>query len=292
MSEQGEQARSERRFALAGTFELILSAAAPVTVVTALLVHVGWVRNRAYYGYFGIGQDLLRPSMQDYVLRSVDVTFGAVVRLVAVGLVLILLDRIFVHVLRKRTREAGVDRVTVALVAVGVVSSAVGLFSALGLAGELSVPPIVAAAILALGAGMVLRLWPSLFASKTLALGRPTTVALYAVLVVALFWAATLYAQDLGQRAAHGTDVNPAGLPVVTVFSEEYLDLPGSQVQVTQTPGADGDTYFRYSGMSLLTYSNNTWFLISGRYSNNYRSSVLVLRDSPAIRVEVASPVH
>jgi hypothetical protein len=110
------------------------------------------------------------------------------------------------------------------------------------------------------------------------------------VLVVALFWAATLYAQDLGQRAARGTNANPAGLPLVTVFSEEYLDLPGSQVRATQAPGADGDTYYRYSGLSLLTYANGTWFLISGRYSDSYRSSVLVLRDTAAVRVELAAP--
>lgn len=288
--EQDAEAKPARKFALAGAIDLLLSAAAPVTVVTALLVHVGSVRHRAYYGYFGIDQDLLRPSVQDYVLRSVDVTFAAVARLVAVALVLIMVDRVFVRRLRRRSRDARTRWVSVSLVAVGATLSVVGLLSALGLAGGLGLPPIVGAAVLAIGAGIVLRLGPSLFAEPSASLGLPTTVALYAVLVIALFWAATLYAQDLGQRAARGTDANPAGLPVVTLFSEDYLDLPGSDVQATQAPGADGTTRYRYSGMSLLDYSNGTWFLISGRYSDSYRSSVLVLRDSASIRVEVAAP--
>lgn len=279
-----------KKFALAGLLDLLLTAAAPVTVVTALLVHVGWIRNRSFYGYFGIGQDLLRPSVQDYVLRSVDVTFGAVVRLVAAGLVLILLDRVLVHVLRKRDRRPGVDRVTLGLVVVGAVSLVVGLVSALGITGEAGLPPIVAAAVTAIGVGIVLRLGPSLFAGTSVSLGKPVTFTLYVVLVVALFWAATLYAQDLGRRAARAADVNPAGLPLVTVFSEDFLDLPGSHVQVKPVPGPDGRTRYRYSGMSLLTYSNGTWFLINGRYSDGYRSTVLVLRDSAAIRVEVAAP--
>lgn len=285
----GKQTKSAK-VALTGLVDLFLAAAAPITVVTALLVHVGWIRNRAFYGYFGIGQDLLRPSVQDYVLRSVDVTFGAVVRLVAAGLVLILLDRVLVHVLEKRTRPSGVDRVTLVLVAVGAVALVLGLFSALGVAGESSLSPIVAATVTAIGVAIVLRLGPSLFAGTSVSLDKPTTFTLYVVLVVALFWAATLYAQDLGRRAARAADVNPAGLPLVTVFSENFLDLPGSHVQATQAPGPDGKTRYRYSGMSLLTYSNGTWFLINGRYSDGYRSSVLVLRDSAEIRVEVAAP--
>jgi hypothetical protein len=267
--------------------ELVLSAAAPVTVVTALLVHVGWVRNRSYYGYFGIDQDLLRPSVQDYVLRSVDVTFGAVLRLVVAALVLIVFDRVFVRLLE--TRDSA-DRLTKSLVAAGAVLSVAGLLSALGVAGGLGIPALAAAAVLAVGVGIVLRLGPSLFAGRSAALGRPTTIALYTVLVVALFWAASVYAHQLGLRAARVAEANPAGLPVVTVFSEDYLDMPGDQVQATPVTGPDGHVRYRYSGMSLLTYSNGTWFLISGRYADGYRPSVLVLRDSGAVRVEVAAP--
>lgn len=279
-----------KRFGLTGLVELLLTAAAPITVVTALLVHVGWIRNRAFYGYFGIGQDLLRPSLQDYVLRSVDVTFGALVRVVAAALVLILLDRVLVHVLGKRSHHAGVDRVALGLVSVGAVSLVVGLFSALGVTRGLGLPPIVGAAMIAIGVGVVLRFGPILVGGTSVSLGKPATFTLYVVLVVALFWAATLYAQELGMRAAHAVDVNPAGLPLVTVFSEDYLDLPGSQVRATPVPGPDGKIRYRYSGMSLLTYSNGTWFLIDGRYPDGFRSSVLVLRDSSALRVEVAAP--
>ncbi|MFI7678261.1 hypothetical protein [Actinophytocola sp. NPDC049390] len=287
MTEQGEEPTPTKKLGGVLGPELIFGAATPITVVTALLVHVGSVRNRSYYGYFGVDQDLLSPSVQDYVMRSVDVTFGAVLRLVAAGLVLIVLDRVLVWLLRTRNTA---DRLTKSLVAAGAVLSVVGLLAALGVAGGFGIPPLAAAAVLAVGVGVVLRLGPSLFAGRSVALGLPTTIALYTVLVVALFWAATLYAHDLGRRAARVTEANPAGLPVVTVFSEEYLDLPGDQVQATPVTDPAGHVHYRYSGMSLLTYSNGTWFLITGRYSQAYRPSVLVLRDSGAVRVEVAAP--
>jgi hypothetical protein len=63
--------------------ELLTPVIAPVTALTALLSYVGWVSNRAFYDYFGVDQSLLSRSIQDYVLGSADVTFGAVAWLLA-----------------------------------------------------------------------------------------------------------------------------------------------------------------------------------------------------------------
>jgi hypothetical protein len=293
--------------------ELALTAAAPLTIITALLVHVGSVRNRAYFGYFGIDQGVLRLSIQDYVLRSVDVTFGAVARLVAAAVVVIVVNRLMIRAIIRHQdhRGMGYGRLHAILVAVGATLGAVGLLVALGLGRWLDLPPLVAAILLALGSGMILRLRSAPFAADANAdaagpqdaaatasrghpeearlLGLPMTLALYATLVIALFWAATLYAQDLGQRAAMTVDANPEELPLVTVFSKSYLDLPGSLVHPTRAPGAEGGPpHYRYTGLSMLAYVNGTWFLITGRYSDRYRSSVLLLRDTQTIRVEVA----
>ena len=287
-AEENNKDQPAKASGFAGSVELILTAVTPVTVVTALLVYVGSVRSRAFYGYFGLDQSLLNPSVQDYALGSADVTFGAVVRLVSAGLVFLVLDRAFVH-FQKRALTSSTRAATSAAGAVGVAWLLIGLLSALGVADGFGVPPLGAAAVLAIGAGVVLRLGSGLLANSPVQ-ARSTTVALYTLLVLALFWAATLYAQDLGQRAAKAVDANPAGLPLVTIFSREYLDLPGSQVQPTRTTGADNHAYYRYSGLSLLNHSDGTWFLVTGRYSDDYRSSVLILRDSDTVNVEIAAP--
>jgi hypothetical protein len=323
MTEDAVEETRTRRLGLPKLVELILTAAAPLTIITALLVHVGSVRNRAFFGYFGIDLSVLRPSIQDYVLRSVDVTFGAVARLVAATVVVIVLNQLVVRVMVRRQdhRGVGYGQLHAVLLAVGGTLGAVGLLVALGLGRWLDLPPLFAAVLLAVGSGVVLRLRSAPFVPDTdksqgakahatatrpgnhtsghrlngrgqpngaRLLGLPMTVALYATLVIALFWAVTLYAQDLGQRSARAVDANPEALPLVTIYSERYLDLPGSLVHPTRAPGAEGEPHYRYTGLSLLTYSNGTWFLITGRYSDRYRSSILLLPDTQSIRVELA----
>lgn len=183
-------------------------------------------------------------------MRSADVTFEAVARLAAVAIVFTIADRLILYAIRQ--------------------------------------PEVLG---LAVGAVLTLRFGPATLSRFTVIdpFGRVSNLMVYAALALALFWAATLYAQDLGQQAARATDADPAILPAVTVFTDDYLDLPGTLVKASATPGPGGSRHYRYAGLSLLTYSNGRWFLITGRYSDSYRSSVVVLPDSGAIRVEIAA---
>lgn len=99
-----------------------------------------------------------------------------------------------------------------------------------------------------------------------------------------------MYAQDLGEEAAADVAANPGALPLVTVFSKDFMDLPGSGVAASRIAVQDEGIDYRYTGLSLLTYSNGRWFLISGRYSDNYRPSIVILHKSERIRIEVAAP--
>ena len=85
-------------------------------------------------------------------------------------------------------------------------------------------------------------------------------------------------------------DGDVRSLPVVTVYSNEPLDFPGTNVTATRVLGEDQRWNYRYTGGVLLTYSNERWFLIPEPASGEYRSSVVVLRDSESIRVEAAVP--
>jgi hypothetical protein len=280
--------------------ELLTPVIAPVTALTALLSYVGWVSNRAFYDYFGVDQSLLSRSIQDYVLGSADVTFGAVAWLLAALVALALLDRLLARVqpetdLDARPQQAGAARgrwLAQVLVITGLVLSLTGLLLALGLGAGWGLPALLGPAVLGIGSVVTFRFGRALVPSRTdsRALRQVSVAALVVALALALFWAATLYAQELGQRAAAAIDSGATRLPVVTVFSTTYLDLPGARVEAAKVPGPGGTAFFRYTGLLLLTYANRRWLLISGNTSANYHSSVVMLKDSDAIRVEVTAP--
>ena len=291
--------------------------------MTALLVFFGYTRSRAYFGYFGIDQGVLNYSLQDHVLRSADSTFGAAVRALAVILVLVAIDRLLARWTRPGSNPRSqqllgrpkVGRIVrVGLVAVGLLLITLCLLSSVGVpVATVRVSEQATAVGLALGAIIVLRIGPYLEltagehkplveasgtvevgqtsgtgGSTRLAFGKTGRSLAVVVLLLALFWACTLYASGAGEEVARQVDDEPAHLPLVTVFSDEYLDLPGELVDMSEIRSPAGESSYRYTGLRLLTHSNDRWFLLTGRYAQGYRSSAVILRDSDAVRVEVA----
>jgi hypothetical protein len=104
---------------------------------------------------------------------------------------------------------------------------------------------------------------------------------------MATFWAATLYAVTQGREAARADDRYPNRLALVTVFSDEFIDLAGSAVEVRRYE--QPEPHYRYLGLRLRAYANERWFLVTGHYDERHVSAVSVLRDSDFVRVEIAS---
>src|ERR687891_1139456 len=65
------------RSAWSSVSEVITTFVAPTTLVGALVFYFGWTRTRAWWLYFGIDPSVLGFSNQDYVLRSVNALFPA-----------------------------------------------------------------------------------------------------------------------------------------------------------------------------------------------------------------------
>ena len=278
-----------RRRGALQTVESVSAVIAPLTVVTALLFYVGWVRTRAFFSYFGVSAALVGFSPQDYVLRSADVGFGAVLLLALAGVVLVGLDRLVAIVIARVSGRVLGQWVRWGLAGLGASLVLIGLGGATAEAAVAVVPPIAGAGLLALGAVLFLRFGAE--SPSRQGLLRPGTTGLsIVVLAVACFWAVTIYARDLGVGAAEYLDGDARSLPLVTVYSSEPLDLPGTNVIPTRVLGEDQRWNYRYTGAVLLTYSNERWFLIPEPASGDYRSSVVVLRDSESIRVETAVP--
>jgi len=278
-----------RRRGALQTVESVSAVIAPLTVVTALLFYVGWVRTRAFFSYFGVSAALVGFSPQDYVLRSAEVGFGAVLLLALAGVVLVGLDRLVAIVIARVSGRVLGQWVRWGLAGLGASLVLIGLGGATAEAAVAVVPPIAGAGLLALGAVLFLRFGPD--SPSRQGLLRPGTTGLsIVVLAVACFWAVTIYARDLGVGAAVAIDGDARSRPLVTVYSSEPLDLPGTNVIPTRVLGEDQRWNYRYTGAVLLTYSNERWFLIPEPASGDYRSSVVVLRDSESIRVETAVP--
>ncbi|MGH3786919.1 MAG: hypothetical protein ACRDRG_10310 [Pseudonocardiaceae bacterium] len=274
--------------------EKVSVVAAPVTVLTALFVYFGFVRTSAFYGYFGVNMHVLKLSVQDYVLSSVGVSFGAVARLALAGALLITLDQCIAIALARRAVSNREMRTVLrwTLIASGLALITLGLISAVSRTVVAVLDPLIGSALLALGAIVVLRFGSTLLTDRGGRSGRRATVLTAIALVISGFWVTTIYAQSLGLEAAQHTDALVGKLPLVSVFSTEAIDLPGTDVSASRITFEDQKYRYRYTGLSLLTYSNDRWFVITGRLSDEYRSSVAILKDSDAIRVEVAAGVN
>jgi uncharacterized protein involved in response to NO len=110
---------------------------------------------------------------------------------------------------------------------------------------------------------------------------------LVAALLLASFWITTLYAENAGTVLAQQIDDAPAHLPLVTIYSEKHLDLPGSAVMATEEMSPTGSPLYRYGGLRLLAFSADRWFLITGRY-DGYRSTVAIVKSDDDVRMDVA----
>jgi hypothetical protein len=269
----------------------VSAALGPATLVTSVLFYVGWVRTRTFFGYFGINAGSLGFGPQDYVLRSADVGVGALALLALAGGALLVLDRLASLALVALEGGGGARWARPTL---GVVGGAL-VMGGLGMAlSELAIavaPSLIGAALIAAGVVLLLRFGLGSPDSDPL-LGPATAPFGLTVLVVIGLWASNYYAQWIGTNAAIGVDQDSSRFAVVTVFSDEPLDFPGGlvSVQTIEPPEPDGSTKYRYTGARLFTYGNDRWFLITNPPLDGYRSSVLVLRDTEDIRVEVAAP--
>jgi hypothetical protein len=267
----------------------VSSVVAPITLVTALLVYAAWTRTKTFFAYFGVDSSILGLSVQEYLLRSADTAFGLLAWIAVAWLTVLVAARVgsrLIGLLKTRWRRrihAVVAWLALACVLVGLLSIVWPVLS-----GALS--PYGAAAILS-GGSLVL-------ARSRRGLGHPggsisddlTRAALVVIVALAAFWTATDYARDLGTREAENVDRQPDSLAEVDLYSAEPLDMPGSLVSSSGVNVTPSTMSYRYIGLRLLEFSNDRWLVITGR-RENLHSSVLILKDSDDIRVQIASPM-
>jgi len=277
-----------------GVLERLSLVIAPSTLVIALAFWFGWTLTNARSAYFGIDSSTLGFSTTDYLLRSADAAFVPV----AVTLLAILMA-ITLHGLVRHAAMTprGFNAVVIGaisgstLVAVLTLFGIWAMFEPLPVATYYLVPPV----ILGLGpALMAYSLWilrhvrapNGQKAGWAVPAWERSGYVIAAMLVLlGIFWAASLYAAALGRGRAQALADNLSSRPAVTVFSAKSLGINALGVTVTKIATSSSAYKYRYSGLRLLIHSASKYFLVNDGWSRD-RGVTIVLQDTPDIRLE------
>jgi hypothetical protein len=280
------------RSAWSSVSEVITTFVAPTTLVGALVFYFGWTRTRAWWLYFGVDPSVLGFSSQDYVLRSVNALFPALlvaaIAAAAAAWAVRRTDRLVADIASGR---AGPNAPRVLARVRPIVGTLGAAFLAIGvLALFWGVLQFQVLSALALGVGaMLLALAARLRSGREAEPARSTweTAALWVILILSAFWAMNDFALITGRGAARFTGNNLNLRPAVTIFSTERLGLEG--------PGVDdgalaaGERYrFRYTGLRMLLRTGGSYVLAPDGWERG--GTVFVVDDEPSLRFEFSFP--
>lgn len=266
-------------------------------MLTAVLYYFGWVRTRATYGYFGVDVSMLNFSVADYVLHSVNAAFPL---LVAGGLVTLAALGVHRHLRPALTHHR--DRVISSVTATGGIVVAAGLILALAFrssgTSDWAGPAVLLGGLVLTGYGLALRSglmhWGRLPGAANT--GSPDNsgplIGVLALAFLAALWMVTAYASFAGTRIAEQVVADLPSASEVTVYSAADLLLSGPGVTHTSV-GAAGAAYrFRYTGLRLLVWSGDQYFLLPAGW-RRHRGAVIVLPvGQQGLRVEIMAPTR
>jgi hypothetical protein len=258
-------AGTERLWRVAG---LVISQTA---LLTALLFYFGWARTRATFGYFGIDVSLLGFSTSDYLLRSVNAAFRP---LLVVGLAALV-----AAALHQRWRGV-IQRAATPLGIVGVVLVAIGLS---GLVWTDWGSELGAWLPVCLAAGFGLLAYRVTLVSR-----RPGAelVLLSGLAVLGVFWAVSLYAEQVGRDRATAFARSLAAREELVLYSKERLAIQGPGINVTELRFADSAYRFRYAGLRLLLHSDGRYLVLPAGWTHGGAAAFLI-PDGAGMRTEV-----
>jgi hypothetical protein len=252
-----------------GRLERIAGILAPTSVLTALLFYFGYVATYARYDYFGLDLAVLDLSTAETLLRGAEVLYVPLAGLLIGGLAALSVHK-GVRTARRRARRRGAVVVAILL---GVVGAAFFVRGVIGIvAPAVSRHEFPGVTPLAFGAGPPL-IGYAIWTFRQPAAGRwrlergqiGVAVALGAVALLGLFWAANSFASAYGRGvgATVGATIRD-DRPAVVLDTKErlYLSLPG--VTEAALPEGPEQTFrYRYRGLYLLVEGGGKIYLVS-----------------------------
>jgi hypothetical protein len=256
---------------------LLTAVGSPIAVVTALLFYFGWVRTRFQARTLGYDPAILQLSVQDYLLKSINVLF---LPFVGIVLCLLLLHHQHRRLVSAARRNQRVRKTAIRAGWLMIWSWPLWLVTALVMlvlpaTRTIAIPlSLTIAVLLALYGNSLTRLgagtrWP-----------QATSVIVYVLLAVAIFWDTERIARATGEAFARDILAYPSQLVAVTVYSERRLEITAPGVTESEL-GQDSAYRFRYTGLRLLEGARDRNVLMSA-----HGTTIIVLREEHGVRFE------
>ena len=265
------------------------SIVGPTTLAVALLFYFGWARTQALMGYFGINAAIAHLSVNDYVLRSLNITVRLVIILGLLTLVLLSGHRWLVATLAARRRPSVARFAALAFIVPGLLLCIAGF---LGFNNWVVystrypfVPILFAVGVTCVGYGFNIRSSTHPERRPRTWSARSQTATLVVVNIAFIFWAVAVYASISGRQAADQLASKLGAQPSVIVYSAKSLGLTSPRVKVEQLPGSDSQYQYRYSNLKLLLYSSGRYFLLPSGWKQSH-DPAFVLEEGNGIRFE------
>lgn len=283
---------------------------APATALSALLFYFGYVSARSQYEYFGVDVDTIGLGTQDYVMRSPEPLLVPLLVLTLIGT-----GCLAVHTaVRRRIAAAGsrgdenpappetdpvvgrIRRLARLGVTVGLVLLGAGVLLLFGYAyvRDWAFYALVTPLLIALGAALtaygsrLLDLLPRPARKdvpRSELLRRTTSVLIYVVIAVGIFWSTATVAQWSGRGLARDRARTLADLPSVILDTKERLFLRSPGIEETVLPESVGQTFhYRYRRLRLLIHGHDRMFLVPDTWSAS--NSTLIIALDGSVRVQ------
>lgn len=276
--------------------EFAVRVLVPAGLLTAVLYYFGYTRAKAYYGHFGVDLGTIGFSTTDYLVHSAGALFSPLAAVLVALVAAVIVHYLLAHLLARvdlRSRRivwAVLGGLALALFALG----AVGLHRGVRfLTGPLISP-------VALGVGALLLEYatesaradgvvPERFSALLTSTRTLRRDLLFAVALLAAFWATANVAQHQGITETRALESSLFYRPQAIVYSHDRLQIHGAGVSVERLRGADSAYTFRYNGLRVLAHTGGRWFLLPTGWTRVSRATVILLPDSRNdIRVDLA----
>lgn len=265
---------------------------APTSLLTAVMFYFGWSFSIHFYQYFGVNFTVLGLTTQDYLLRSVDTLFVPVTVLTTVAL-LMRWAYILVKASLSVESRAAIVRVLAPTTALfGIALLGVGLWR---LTGRTELEVFFLSSPLGLATGVLLLYFSSLLyrhrsarddeRDRLFSGNLAEKAGVFVLVGISLFWAAQLYASEVGKTRAQQMVALLDREPLTTVYSARSLGVQAPDVIEEVCTGVDPAYRFRYTGLVLVLQSGGQYFLLPRSWAAS-PSPALVIPRTDSIRLE------
>jgi hypothetical protein len=276
--------------------------AGQAALLGALLFYFGWVRTQSLLRYFGLDNNIIQLSWNDYILRSPNVVIRGLTLACSISMLFAIGGALLWTYLAPKSRSfLWLSLLSYALAVAALALGLLGYFNIVIYSGTIPFVPIffaLAVGLLALGAALSSNADKAGFdedavrlaeANKAPSGGRAYHSLLGALAVLTVvtcgFWITSVYATQTGLDLAEAIEQDTTQRSKVIIYSESDLGFAPPVI----TRSVAGSRYkWQYSGLRYLIYAPEKYVLIPDNWRRGEDPTYIIPVDA-SIRVEIIS---